>query len=334
MKDRYSRQVIFPEIGEAGQQKLGRSSAVIIGCGALGTVIASTLVRAGVGKIRIIDRDFIEYHNLQRQILFDENDIELRLPKAIAAERHLKTINSSIQIEGIVSDVNYTNIEDLVAGFDVILDGLDNLETRYLVNDVALKKNIPWIYGAAVSSLGMSLTVVPHKTPCLQCFSSYTTGSLMTCDTSGVIGPAPLVIGALQSVEALKILVGSEDINRSLLSIDIWNNDYRHLKINFRDDCPSCHDRYVFLDGKFGSETAKLCGQNAVQVRVRQPAQIDFRVLSGRLAKIGKVDFNEFLLNFNVDGRQMVVFPDGRAIVNNTSDEMLARGLYAKYIGS
>ena len=334
MVDRYSRQIIFPEIGEAGQQKLGRSSVVIIGCGALGTVIASTLVRAGVGKLKIIDRDFIEYHNLQRQILFDENDIESQLPKAIAAERHLKKINSSIEIEGIVSDVNYTNIEKLVTGFDVIVDGLDNLETRYLVNDVALKRNIPWIYGAAVSSLGMTMTIIPHQTPCLQCYSEYQTGPLMTCDTSGVISPAPLVIGALQSAEALKILVGSAAINRDLLSVDVWNNEYRQMKTKFHAKCPSCHGSYAFLDGKYGSGTATLCGQNAVQVRATQPVQIDFRELSGRLEKVGKVDFNDYMLNFNVDNQNMVIFPDGRAIVKNTVNESLARGLYAKYIGT
>ena len=251
MVSRYSKQVIFPEIGEEGQRKLGQSRVVIIGCGALGTVSASILVRAGIGTVRIIDRDFIEYHNLQRQILFDETDIVERLPKAVAAERHLKKVNSSINIEGVVADVNNTNIEKFVYGFDLIVDGLDNLETRYLLNDVSLKKNIPWIYGAAVSSVGMTMTIIPHQTPCLCCYSPYPeAGPLLNCDTSGVISPAPVTVGALQSAEAIKVLTGSSDINRDLIYVDIWTGTFNRVKTHVRSDCPPDNGKYEFLGRK------------------------------------------------------------------------------------
>jgi len=201
MTDRYSRQILFPGIGEKGQEKLGNSFAVIVGCGALGTIIATSLVRAGVGKMRIIDRDFIEYHNLQRQVLFDEDDIRNELPKAIAAERHLRKVNSTVEIEGIVADVNFTNIERLVAGADIILDGLDNFETRFLINDVSLKQNIPWVYGGAIASSGMVKVIIPHVTACFRCLIDEVPlpGSVQTCDTDGVISPAPFIIGSLQA---------------------------------------------------------------------------------------------------------------------------------------
>ena len=335
MIDRYSRQTLFPEIGEEGQKKLGNSSAVIIGCGALGTIIATSLVRAGVGKVRIIDRDFIEYHNLQRQVLFDEDDIKNQLPKAIAAERHLKKVNSSIEIEGIVADVNYTNIERLISGADVILDGLDNFETRFLINDVSLKHKIPWIYGGAISSSGMTMTIVPYETPCLRCFSASppSVGMLLTCDTAGVISPAPFIIGSLQTAEAMKILVGSEEINRDVIVIDVWKGEFSRFKIDRRVDCPTCRGEYEFLEAKFGTRTTSLCGQNAVQVLNPEVREVSFERLATRLGFIGEVSYNEFMLCFQVDNHEMVIFPDGRAIVKNTDDETLAKGLYAKYIG-
>jgi molybdopterin-synthase adenylyltransferase len=332
---RYSRQILFPGIGKDGQKRLENSSVVIIGCGALGTILATSMVRAGLGKVRIIDRDFIEYHNLQRQILFDEDDIEARLPKAVAAERHLKKVNSSIAIEGVVSDVNHANVATLVEGFDLILDGLDNLETRFLINDIALKKNIPWVYGAAVSSLGMVMPVIPHKTPCLQCYSPYPeSGALMTCEVSGVISPAPMVVGAMQCTEAFKILVGAENISQGLLAIDVWEGAFTRVAVHNREDCRSCNGHYDFLDGKHSRPTTSLCGQNAVQVLSENARKTDFRQLASRLEKVGKVSFNEFMLNFSVDNQNMVVFADGRAIIKNTADEALARGLYAKYIGA
>lgn len=334
MINRYSRQIILPEIGEEGQRKLGNSSVVIIGCGALGTIIATSLVRSGVGKVRIIDRDFIEYHNLQRQVLFDEDDIRKQLPKAIAAERHLKKVNSSIEIEGIVADVNYANIERLIDGADVILDGLDNFETRLLINDVSLKHNIPWIYGGAIATSGMTMNIIPHETPCFRCFSNNPTGTqTLTCDTAGVIGPAPFVIGSLQSVEAMKILVGAKEINRQLIVIDVWREEFDHYKIARRADCPACRGEYEFLEAKFGTRTTSLCGQNAVQILNPEAGRISFEKLKARLEPLGEVSYNEFMLRFRVDNSDMVVFPDGRAIVKDTNNEALARGLYAKYIG-
>ena len=283
MIDRYSRQVLFPGIGENGQKKLGNSSVAVIGCGALGTVIATILVRAGIGKIKIIDRDFIEYHNLQRQVLFDEDDIRNQLPKAIAAERHLKKVNSSIDIEGVVADVNYTNIERLISGVDLILDGLDNRETRFLINDVSLKHKIPWVYGGAISSFGMTMNIIPNETPCLRCMWHGTTerGLAMTCDTAGVIAPAPFIIGSLQSTEAIKILIGVENINRDLISIDVWAGDFKHFKIARSSDCPSCQGKYEFLDAQFGTKTTSLCGQNAVQVLNPGLKDISFKQTGG-----------------------------------------------------
>ena len=336
MIDRYSRQIIFPGIGEEGQRKLSNSYVVIIGCGALGTIIATSLVRAGVGKVRIIDRDFIEYHNLQRQVLFDEDDIKNQLPKAIAAERHLKKVNSSIKIEGIVADVNYTNIERLVRDADIVLDGLDNVETRLLINDVSLKHKIPWVYGGAISSFGMTMTIIPHETPCFRCFMPNLTerGVIQTCDTVGVISPIPFIIGSLQTAEAMKILVGAEDINRELITIDVWKGIFHRFKISPRQDCPTCQGKYEFLEGRFGAKTTVLCGQNAVQVSNPKAGKLSLKELAAHLKPVGGVSYNEFMLRFTVDNQEMVVFTDGRVIVKNTTDESLARGLYAKYIGT
>ena len=336
MYNRYSKQVLYPGIGVEGQKKLGKSYAVVIGCGALGTVIASGLVRAGVGKVRIIDRDYIEYHNLQRQILFNEEDIQNNLPKAVAAERYLRKVNSSVAVEGIVADVNYTNVERLVQGADVILDGLDNFETRLLINDAALKDNIPWIYGGAISSSGMTMDIIPQVTPCYSCIlpSHKLGGNILTCDTAGVISPAPWVIGSLQCVEAIKIMVGSKETNRDLIFVDVWDGTMRHLKINPRADCPACQGKYEFLDGKLSTTSTSLCGQNAVQVLAPANLKISLEDLAKRLKNIGEINYNEFMLQFKVDSQEMIIFLDGRAIIKNTSDEALARGLYAKYIGT
>ena len=336
MTDRYSRQILFPGIGEKGQEKLGNSFAVIVGCGALGTIIATSLVRAGVGKIRIIDRDFIEDHNLQRQILFDEDDIRNELPKAIAAERHLRKVNSTVEIEGIVTDVNFTNIERLVAGADIILDGLDNFETRFLINDVSLKQNIPWVYGGAIASSGMVKVIIPHVMACFRCLIDEVPlpGSVQTCDTDGVISPAPFIIGSLQTAETLKILVGSDQINHDLIIIDAWADTFDRFKVSPNKNCPACQGRYEFLEGKFEVKATSLCGQNSVQVRNPCLEYISLDELASRLRPLGKVIGNEFMLRFIVGKYEMVIFPDGRAIIKNTSDESLARGLYAKYIGT
>lgn len=336
MIDRYSRQTLFPGIGKEGQQKLGNSFAVIIGCGALGTLIATALVRAGVGKVRIIDRDFIEYHNLQRQVLFDEDDVRHELPKAVAAERHLKKINSSIEIEGIVADVNFTNIEKFIQGATVILDGLDNLETRFLINDAALKHKIPWVYGGAIASHGMTMNVIPGETPCFRCISANPgrKGLILTCDTAGVISPAPWIIGSLQVAEALKIMVGAKEINRQLIVIDVWEGTFHRLKIDSRKDCPACQGKYESLTGKLRLRATSLCGQDAVQVLDPKVGSIALPELAERLKGVGTVSYSDYMLHFTVDSNEMLVFPDGRAIVKNTNNETLAKGLYAKYIGT
>ena len=337
LRDRYSRQTMFPGIGEDGQVKLISSCAVIIGCGALGCNIATFLVRAGVGRIRIIDRDFIEYHNLQRQVLFDEEDIRVGLPKAIAAERHLRNVNSSVEIEGIVADVNYTNIERFCRGANVILDGLDNFETRLLINDVSLKHKIPWVYGSAIASNGMTMNVIPGETPCFRCFSDPVPepGTMPTCETAGVVGTAPALIGSLQATEAMKILVGSEEINRRLIAVDIWRGTFHQLKIEPRKDCPACQGKYEFLGSRYVIKTTSLCGQSrAVQVVNTKASEIALDELAARLQNVGHINQNEFMLSFTADDHEIVVFRDGRAIIKNTIDESLAKELYNKYIGN
>ena len=333
--DRYSRQVIFPEIGRTGQERLQNSSVVIVGCGALGTVAATALTRAGVGRIRLIDRDFLEYHNLQRQILFDEEDVRRQLPKAIAAQQHLAAINSTIEVEGIVTDVNYRNVERLIDGMDVIVDGVDNLETRYLLNDASLKHRIPWVYGAAVSSDGMMMAVIPGRTPCVRCLfpSLPPAGESATCDTAGVVNAAPMVIGALQAAETMKILLGKETLG--LVTVDVWTGAFSRLEVAAgpSSECPACRGEYEFLSAHFGVKTTSLCGRNAVQVMGSRGASLSFDELARRFAPLGDVSYNEFMLRFVVDGYEMVIFPDARAIVKGTGDESVARSLYAKYVG-
>ncbi len=335
LRDRYSRQTIFPPIGEAGQVKLLAGTAVIIGCGALGCNIAMHLARMGVGNIRIVDRDFPEYHNLQRQVLFTEDDVKSRIPKAIAAERYLSKVNSTIKVEGIVADANYTNIENFCAGADVILDGLDNLETRLLINDVALKHSIPWVYGGAIASTGMTMTVMPGQTACLRCIVPVPSASrsLLTCETAGVVGTMPAIIGALQATEALKLLIGSADINRKLLTIDIWKNSFLSLDIRPRPDCPACQGRYEMLESKFDMKVSSLCGQSrSVQILSTATGSIDLDQLAVRLQALGDVQRDEYKLTFSIGEPQITVFPDGRAIIRNTVDEASARALYQKYV--
>ncbi len=334
VKDRYSRQVLV--IGQEGQEKLARSCAVVIGCGALGTVAASILVRAGVGKVRIVDRDFIEYHNLQRQVLFDEEDVASGLPKAEAARRRLEKINSAVLIEGIVADVDYTNVESLIRGVDVIVDGLDNFETRMLINDAALKHGVPWIYGGAIATCGMTTTVIPGKPPCFRCFTPDPDerGLIETCDTAGVISPAPFTIGSLQAAQAIKLLTGAGEINRVVITVDAWDGTFQHLNILPRADCPACSGRFEFLEGRSGKRTTVLCGQNAVQISSPGTMEVCLKTLAARLRPLGDVTVNKFLVRFSSGGHEMVVFPDGRAIISSTSDEALARSLYARYVGT
>jgi molybdopterin-synthase adenylyltransferase len=338
--ERYSRQMRFPGIGEAGQQKLLDSLAVVCGCGALGTVIANALVRAGVGKVRIVDRDFVETNNLQRQVLFDERDVADNLPKAEAAARKLRLVNSAVAIDPVVADIDRSNILELAADADVLLDGTDNFEVRYLINDVAVRLGTPWVYGGCLGSHGQTMTILPGETPCLRCVfeAAPAPGEAGTCETAGVLSPIVNIIASYQIVEALKILTGKrEAVNRELIYVDVWDNSQRRIKIApllGKVDCPCCGRRqFDWLDGRQGSHTTSLCGRNAVQVSQRRQGRLDFAELGRGLQRLGTVSFNGFLLKFDVDGYQFTVFPDGRAIIKGTSDVDKARTLYAKYIG-
>ncbi len=339
--DRYSRQIRFPALGETGQLKLLASRVTICGCGALGTVLTNHLVRAGVGRVRIVDRDFIETHNLQRQILFDEQDVADNLPKAEAAARKLRLINSAVTIEPVVTDIDHTNILDLVGDADLILDGTDNFETRYLINDAAVKLGKPWIFGGVIGSEGQTMTIVPGKTPCIRCLieDSPPPGMTPTCETAGVLGPAVAVIASFEAIEAIKLLSGALDaLNTELIMVDVWDWTFRRLKVAGllgKVDCPCCQRRrFEWLDGTLGSHTTTLCGRNAVQVATRRPEPLNFAELALRLAPLGEVRQNAFMLRFGAEGYEFTVFPDGRAIIKGTNDIAKARTLYAQFIGS
>ena len=343
--ERYSRQMRVPGIGKAGQERIMNSRVTLCGVGALGTVLANNLVRAGVGHIRVIDRDFVEPSNLQRQVLFDEADVTNNMPKAEAAVIKMRQINSGVKLEAIVADINRTNIEEFCKDSDLILDGTDNFEVRYTINDVAVKLGKPWVYGGAVGTEGMTMTIVPGDTPCLRCVfeASPGPGEVGTCETAGVLGPAVGVIANMQSAEALKILAGKkETINRELVMLNLWENTYKRVKIaplmGRKGKCPCCALRqFDWLDGGQGTQTTSLCGRNAVQVTQRAGTKIDFTQLSSQLKSSGTVTSNKFLLKFQVadggDDYEFTVFPDGRAIIKGTDSGERARTLYAKYIG-
>ena len=338
--DRYSRQILFQHMGEEHQRVLMNSSAIVIGCGALGTVSSSYLTRAGIGQIRIIDRDFIEESNLQRQILFDENDISENLPKAIAAQRKLQKINTKIKIEGIVNDINYSNIDELTEGVDIIIDGTDNFETRFLINDFCVKNSIPWIYGACIGSSGLVMNIIPSKTPCLRCVfeTMPQIGSFPTCDTAGIIGPIAGIIASFQVAEAIKILTKDYvSVNKKLIELDVWKTKFKQIDIselNEINNCPTCKlHNYTFLEAKDGVMTTFLCGKNAVQVMSRNTDNIDLEQLEHRLESIVEVSRNAFMLKFKVKDHEFTVFPDGRAIITGTADSGTAKNLYSKYLG-
>ncbi len=337
-RGRYIRQIIFPPIGEQGQEKLLAARVVIVGCGANGTTMANVLARAGVGHLVIADRDFIELNNLQRQVLFDENDTVRGLPKAIAAAEKLRQINSGIQSEGIVADVNGENIEELIEGATLVMDGTDNFETRFLINDACVKHGVPWIYAGAVASYGMTMTIVPHVTSCLRCVfrQEPAPGTLATCDTAGVIAPIIGAVASIASAEALKFLVGAGKRNRGMIHVDLWENSFEEFAIPRRPDCPACgQGKYEYLEGaNVGLATASLCGHNAVQVNPGRGHALNLALLAERLRAVGDVSVNEYLLRLAVGDYELTVFPDARAIVKGTDDPAAARTVYAKYIGA
>jgi len=337
VNDRYARQRVLPEIGSEGQERLLSASIATIGCGALGSVQAQLLARAGVGKIRIVDRDVLEENNLQRQVIFDEEDVAAGLPKAEAAARKLKKINSSIEIEGLVEDVTPRNIEGLITDMDLVLDGTDNIETRYLINDACVKHKKPWIYGAVIGTTGMTMTVLPDEGPCIRCLFPETPppGSLPTCDTVGVLNTAPATVASIQVTEAFKLIIGRGAGEHLLLTLDLWTGSYRSIAVQKDKNCPCCgQGRFDFLEAKEVSWTTTLCGRNSVQISPPRATVLSLDDLSRRLAQAGKVSYNGFLLQFQIGDHELVIFPNGRTIVKGTTDEAVAKSLYSKYLGN
>ncbi|HLW81341.1 MAG TPA: ThiF family adenylyltransferase [Candidatus Acidoferrales bacterium] len=340
LREKYSRQILFVGIGEAGQQRLLDSSAVLVGCGALGTVCAGLLVRAGIGRLRIIDRDFVELSNLQRQSLFEEADARDSLPKAVAAERRLRSINSDAKIEGLVSDLTPENAIELLSGFPLILDGTDNFESRLLINDGAVSLDVPWIYAAAVGSYGLTLTIRPGETACLACLLESAEGSRRsdfeeTCDTAGILNSAASLIASIQAAEAVKLLSGNiAALSNRLVSCDVWKNRFQSIRVERNPSCRACAVRnFTYLEGQ-AQPHVTLCGRDSVQIHERS-RQLDLAELSRRLERsFSGVRRNDFLLRFQVPPYEMTVFSDGRAVIKGTHDPAVARSLYARFIGA
>jgi adenylyltransferase/sulfurtransferase len=334
-RERYSRQILFPGIGEEGQEALLRAHATIVGCGALGTFHAAALARAGVGSLTIIDRDYVEPSNLQRQWLFEESDAADALPKAAAAERRLALLNSSLRVRGVVADLTASNAADLLGDAQLILDGTDNFDTRYLINDFAVSRSIPWIYGAAVGSYGLTMPVFPDQTACLRCvYPNPPEGVQPTCETAGVLNVITSIVASYQVADGLKILCGRPDlVQKRITTIDIWQGTTRQIEIPLRDpDCPACGRReFPYLE-ETRRTSARLCGRNAVQIQERLQT-LDLAELKSKLERLGEVRANEFALRFFLAPYEMTVFPDGRAIIKGTSDTGVARSFYARYIG-
>lgn len=338
---RYDRQARFAPLGENGQKRLAEARALVCGCGALGSVIAETIVRAGVGFVRIVDRDFLELNNLQRQVLYDEQDVADGLPKAVAAANKLRRINSEVEIEPVVADVTHRNIGELAGDVDAIVDGTDNFATRFLLNDFAVKHHKPWVYGGCIGAEGQTMTILPAETACLACLMADVPppGTTPTCDTAGIIGPIIGVIASLEAGEALKILSGHRDaISRRLTIIDVWDNQLRSVdlgRLRESGDCRVCkHSEYVWLSGERGSDSAVLCGRNAVQLGAPAATGASLDAIAARLAGIGQIQRNEFLLRLAVDGYVLTIFADGRSIVSGTDDIATARTLHARYVGA
>ncbi len=337
--ERYSRQILFNGIGAQGQAKLKDSCAVIIGCGALGSAQAEALARAGVGKLRIVDRDFVEFSNLQRQTMFTESDAAERLPKAIACANRIREINSDVATEPEVADVNHSNIEGFISEVDVVIDGTDNFATRYLINDACVKHKVNWVYGAAVGSYGVTMTIRPHETPCLRCIfpEAPPAASAPTCDTAGVIMPIISIVASVQVTEALKLLTGkTDDLHKSLMQFDVWRNEWRKISIGEPvPDCPTCGlGEYETLNAEARDFAAVMCGRHAVQISPSGSVQIDLAALRRKLEPSGDVKANEYLLRFRTGEYELTVFQDARSIIRGTDDIATARSLYSKYVGN
>jgi molybdopterin/thiamine biosynthesis adenylyltransferase len=337
--ERYSRQILFEGIGAAGQRRLREARALIVGCGALGSAQVEMLARAGVGRLRLVDRDFVEESNLQRQTMYTERDARERMPKAVAAARRVAEINSDVVCEAEVADVNHTNIERLVEGCDVVLDGTDNFATRFLINDACVKRGVAWVYGAAVGSYGVTLTVRPGVGPCLRCIfpDVPAAGTAPTCDTAGVIMPVISIVAAVQVTEALKLLTGRvESLHGRLMQFDVWRNEWRSISVGVRaPDCPACGlRRFETLEAEAGDLTTVLCGRDAVQVSPHGTTSLDLDALAARLRGAGEVKSNEYLVRLRAGAYELTVFRDARAIVRGTEDAAVARSVYARYVGT
>jgi adenylyltransferase/sulfurtransferase len=334
--ERYSRQVLFAGIGPQGQEHLRRGRVAVVGCGATGSALVSLLARDGVGYLRLFDRDYVEPSNLQRQVLFDEADASESLPKAIAAARKIRSFNSDLQVEDHVADLTPENCLGLLSGVNLILDGTDNFETRYLINDFAIANSVPWIYTAAVASYGVAMNIIPGETACLACvFPDSPTGLVETCDTSGILNSAVNLMASISATEALKYLVGARDqLRRTLISWDVWRNEHAEISaVKPRSDCRCCSQRdFLHLHGQ-GRPHITLCGRNSVQIH-EQHRPVSFAELSPKLAAHGQVRHNDFVLKFFRDPYEMTLFPDGRAIIKGTTDTAVARSLYARFVGS
>ncbi len=336
--ERYSRHVLFAGIAKEGQQRIAHSVVAIVGCGALGSAQADMAARAGVGELRLIDRDFVEWSNLQRQTLFREADAHDSVPKAIALSRELKQINSSCRIHAEVEDFNSSNAVDFLAGVNLVLDGSDNFQARYLTNDCSVKLHIPWIYGACVASYGAVAPFIPEDTPCLRCLfpDSPAPGEGPTCDTAGIVTPLPRMVAAMQVAEALKILAGSlQSINRALVSFDLWANSFQRMNYGPRDSaCVCCGRRqFDFLRGSQETEAISLCGRNSVQILPKKRRRLDLSLLGGRLRPLGIVSISDYFLKLVIPNHELAVFRDGRAIIKGTTDPAVAKSLYARYVG-
>lgn len=336
---RYDRQMILKEIGKEGQKKLDQACVAIVGLGALGSVSANLLARAGVGKIFLIDRDFLEMSNLQRQMLYDEKDVHDHLPKAIAAENHLREINSQIKVHGMVSDINANNIHAMLQGVDLIVDGSDNFETRFLINDYSLQNKIPWIYGGAIRTEGMSYVILPDEKPCLRCLFGEAPkhSHMQTCSQVGVLSTVSHLIASFQATEAIKILAGHKDrVDPKLWKIDVWNKTFKSISVehlmNFA--CSGCAtDTFPYLEHQQGTQSLSLCGRNAVQIYKGIEEFVDFELLAKKINGRAEVNFNEHILNIHTDPYEITVFRNGRAIVKGTEDQGQAKSLYSQFVG-